>query len=208
MNMSNLSPLSLTSVQLAVAAMFAVGAAHAASVGKPAPDFTLTDVNGKKVSLSDFKGKTVVLEWHNPACPFVVKHYDSNNMQNTQKKNISADTVWLAVNSTNPKHQDFMANDKLSAYSKDKGMAATAYLVDADGKVGNAYAAKTTPHMYIIDAKGTLVYNGAIDDKKSSNKADIPGAKNFVNVAFDELKAGKPISNASNAPYGCSVKYS
>jgi peroxiredoxin len=202
-----LSAITLALTSFAAAAAFST-LANAATVGKPAPDFTLTDINGKKVSLADFKGKNVVLEWNNPACPFVVKHYDTSNMQSTQKASVSGDTVWLTINSTNPKHQDFMANDKLAAYVKDKAAVPTSYLVDSDGKVGQAYQAKTTPHMYIIDTKGTLVYNGAIDDKRSAKKEDVAGATNYVTAAMKDLKAGKAIANASNTPYGCSVKYS
>jgi peroxiredoxin len=202
-----LSAITLALTSFAAAAAFST-LANAATVGKPAPDFTLTDINGKKVSLADFKGKNVVLEWNNPACPFVVKHYDTSNMQSTQKASVSGDTVWLTINSTNPKHQDFMANDKLAAYVKDKAAVPTSYLVDSDGKVGQAYQAKTTPHMYIIDTKGTLVYNGAIDDKRSAKKEDVAGATNYVTAAMKDLKAGKAIGNASNTPYGCSVKYS
>jgi peroxiredoxin len=200
--------MNVTKLSLAIASLALAGAAQAATVGKPAPDFTLTDVSGKKVSLADFKGKNVVLEWNNPNCPFVVKHYDTTNMQGLQKASVGADTVWLTVNSTNPKHQDFMSNDKLAGYVKDQKAAPTSYLVDADGKVGQLYAAKTTPHMYIIDAKGTLVYNGAIDDKRSAKKEDVAGAKNYVTVAMQEIKAGKAVSNATTTPYGCSVKYS
>jgi peroxiredoxin len=189
-------------------AMFIGGTATAAvSVGQPAPSFSLKDVNGKAISLADYKGKHVVLEWHNPACPFVVKHYDTNNMQALQNKYDAKETVWLSINSTNPKHQDFMSNDKLAKYIADKKVASDAYLVDSDGKVGQMYGAKTTPHMFIIDPQGKLIYNGAIDDKRSAKTEDVKGAKNFVVAALDEAKSGKPVSAASNAPYGCSVKY-
>jgi hypothetical protein len=188
--------------------MFIGGTADAAvSVGQSAPNFTLPDLGGRKVSLADFKGKYVVLEWHNPKCPFVVKHYGSGNMQATQQKVVGADTVWLTVNSTNPKHGDYLAPTKLASLVKDAKATPTAYLMDEDGKVGNLYSAKTTPHMYIIDPKGNLIYNGAIDDKRSANPADIAGARNYVLAAMSEAKAGKPVSVASNAPYGCSVKY-
>jgi peroxiredoxin len=184
------------------------GAAFAAaSVGQPAPDFTLTDVNGKSVKLADFKGKHVVLEWHNPACPFVVKHYDSNNMQTLQNKYDAKDTVWLSINSTAQGHQDFMPNDKLKAYIGEKKAAPDAYMTDADGKIGQAYGAKTTPHMYVINPAGMLVYAGAIDDKRGTNKEEVKAAKNFVVTALEESKAGKPISTATTQPYGCSVKY-
>lgn len=183
------------------------GAVFAASVGQPAPDFTLTDVNGKAVKLSDFKGKHVVLEWHNPACPFVVKHYDSNNMQSLQGKYDAKDTVWLSINSTAKGHQDFMPDDKLKGYLTEKKASPDAYSVDADGKVGQMYGAKTTPHMYVINPAGMLVYAGAIDDKKGTSKDEVKTAKNFVVTALEESKAGKPVSTATTQPYGCSVKY-
>lgn len=191
----------------AVAAALFAGSAVAATVGKPAPDFTLTDVNGKSVKLADFKGKHVVLEWHNPACPFVVKHYDSNNMQDLQNKYEAKDTVWLTINSTNPEHKDFMANDKLKGYLAEKKAAPDAYATDADGKVGQAYAAKTTPHMYVINPAGMLVYAGAIDDKRGTKLDEVKTAKNFVVAALDESRAGKPVTTPTTTPYGCSVKY-
>ena len=181
--------------------------ATAASVGQAAPDFTLNDVNGKPVKLADYKGRYVVLEWHNPACPFVMKHYDSNNMQSLQNKYDAKDTVWLTINSTNPAHQDFLSNDKLKGYITDKKAAPDRYMTDVDGKVGQLYGAKTTPHMYIINPAGMLVYAGAIDDKRGTNKDEIKTAKNFVVAALEESKANKPITVASSTPYGCSVKY-
>jgi peroxiredoxin len=189
-----------------VASLFA-GSVFAATVGQPAPDFSLTDVNGKAVKLADFKGKHVVLEWHNPACPFVVKHYDSSNMQALQNRFDAKDTVWLTVNSTNPDHKDFMSNDKLKGYISDKKAAPDSYLTDANGKVGQAYAAKTTPHMYVINPVGMLVYAGAIDDKRGTKQEEVKTAKNFVVAALDESRAGKAVSTPSTTPYGCSVKY-
>lgn len=188
--------------------LLTAGAAFgAANVGKPAPDFTLNDLNGKPVKLSDFKGKHVVLEWHNPACPFVMKHYDSGNMQSLQSRYDAKETVWLTINSTNPAHQDFMSNDKLKAYEAEKKAAPDAYVTDADGKVGLEYGARTTPHMYVINPAGMLVYAGAIDDKRSTDKADVKTAKNHVVAALEESVAGKPVSLANTQPYGCSVKY-
>lgn len=195
------------SLLVSLCALAFSAAASAATVGQAAPDFSLTDLNGKAVKLSDFKGKHVVLEWHNPACPFVVKHYDSNNMQSLQNKYDAKDTVWLSINSTNPSHQDFMANDKLKGYIADKKAAPDAYMTDADGKVGQTYGAKTTPHMYVINPTGMLVYAGAIDDKRGTKKDEIKVANNFVIAALDASKAGKQIANASTSPYGCSVKY-
>jgi peroxiredoxin len=190
-----------------ISSLISGAAFAAASVGQPAPDFSLTDVNGKPVKLSDFKGKHVVLEWHNPACPFVVKHYDSNNMQGLQTKYDAKDTVWLSINSTAKGHQDFMADDKLKGYLTEKKAAPDAYSTDADGKVGQMYGAKTTPHMYVINPAGMLVYAGAIDDKKGTSKDEVKTAKNFVVTALEESKAGKPVTTATTQPYGCSVKY-
>jgi peroxiredoxin len=185
----------------------AVSAFAAATVGQAAPDFGLTDVNGKAVKLADFKGKHVVVEWHNPGCPFVQKHYDTNNMQSLQAKYDAKDTVWLSVNSTAKSHQDYLDDAKLKGYLAEKKATPDAYMTDADGKVGKAYGAKTTPHMYVINPAGMVVYAGAIDDKPSAKKEDVRGAKNFVVAALDDSKAGKPVASASTSPYGCSVKY-
>ncbi len=186
----------------------AVAAAHAVTVGQTAPDFSLTDVNGKTVKLSDFKGKNVVLEWTNPGCPFVVKHYGSNNMQALQKDATGKGVVWLSVNSTAKTHQDYLEPTQLSAKMKGEWKDASSYLLmDETGKVGQAYAAKTTPHMYVVDPAGKLIFAGGIDDKRSANPADIKTAKNFVRAALDETLAGKTVSVATAQPYGCSVKY-
>jgi peroxiredoxin len=179
----------------------------AANIGKPAPDFTLKDLDGRPVKLSDFKGRHVVLEWHNHACPFVMKHYDSGNMQSLQTRYDVKETVWLSINSTNPGHQDYLANEKNRAYLAAKKAAPDAYLPDPEGTVGKEYGARTTPHMYVINPAGTLVYAGAIDDKRSTNLDDVQTAKNFLVVALEESRAGKPVSNPSTTPYGCSVKY-
>lgn len=186
----------------------AVVAAHAVSIGQPAPDFALTDVNGKTVKLSDFKGKHVVLEWTNPGCPFVQKHYNSGNMQSLQKDAAAKGVVWLAVNSTEKSHQDYLAPAKLSARMAGDWKAMPAYLLmDESGQAGKAYEAKTTPHMYLIDPAGKLVYAGGIDDKRSANPADVKTAKNFVRAALDESLAGKAVTVPTASPYGCSIKY-
>ena len=179
----------------------------AAAVGQAAPTFTLNDTNGKAINLADYKGKIVVLEWHNPECPFVKKHYDSANMQGLQSKYTKDGVAWLAVSSTEPAHQDYKKPDVLNALLKSSKASPTAYLMDESGATGKAYGARTTPHMYIINREGTLVYAGGIDDKRSANIADIKGARNFVAAALDELKAGKSVTVATSAPYGCSVKY-
>ncbi|HEX4764019.1 MAG TPA: thioredoxin family protein [Usitatibacter sp.] len=193
-------------IALAVAALFSAAALANAPAGKPAPAFTVTDLDGKTVNLADYKGKTVVLEWTNFGCPFVQKHYRSGNMQALQKK-YSNDVVWLAVNSTNKGSTDWTEAKALTAQLKDFGAQPARYLVDEPGKVGLAYGAKTTPHMFIIDPQGTVVYNGAIDDKRSTDVADVKTSKNFVVAALEEMKAGKPVSVSTTTPYGCSVKY-
>lgn len=178
-----------------------------ATVGRPAPGFSATDTSGKTVSLADFKGKHVVLEWVNPGCPYVVKHYGAANMQGTQKEATAKGVVWLAVNSTSADHGDYKAPAAMAQWMQSQQAAATATLMDADGKVGRAFGARTTPHMYIIDPKGVLVYAGGIDSKATANPADIATATNHVKVALNEALAGKPISQATTRPYGCSVKY-
>ena len=191
----------------AAAALLSTAVAAAATVGLPAPAFMVQDTSGKTVSLADFKGKTVVLEWVNPGCPYVQKHYNSANMQGTQKDAAAKGVVWLAVNSTAAEHSDYKAPAAMAQWMQQQKAAANATLMDADGQVGRAYGARTTPHMYIVDAKGTLVYAGAIDNKPSANPADVTTATNHVKVALGELQAGKAISLPSTRPYGCSVKY-
>ncbi|MGQ0511756.1 MAG: thioredoxin family protein [Betaproteobacteria bacterium] len=187
---------------------FASGQAAAApAVGQPAPDFTLSDVSGKPVKLSDQKGKFVVLEWVNPECPYVQKHYNSANMPNLQKEFGAKSVTWLAINSTRQGHSEFKSPEEMTAWMKKTGGAPAATLLDRDSKVGKLYGAVTTPHMYVIDPKGTLVYVGAIDDKRSTRESDVKTAKNFVRVALGEAMAGKPVSTANTSPYGCSIKY-
>jgi len=180
--------------------------ALAVNVGQPAPDFTLSDLSGKAVKLSDLKGKLVVLEWVNPDCPYVQKHYNSANMPGLQKE-YSGKVTWLAINSTREGHSEFKSPQQMQSWMKEKGGAPAATLLDRDSKVGKLYGAVTTPHMYVIDPKGTLVYVGAIDDKRSTNPADVKTAKNYVRVALGETMAGKPVTTASTTPYGCTVKY-
>lgn len=179
----------------------------AAVVGQAAPTFTTTDVNGKPVSLSDFKGKHVVLEWVNPGCPYVQKHYDSANMQDTQKTATDQGVVWLAINTTARDHRDYKSPADMASWMKAHKAAASATLMDVEGTVGRAYGARTTPHMYIISPAGTLVYAGAIDSKPTANPADVASATNHVKQALGETLAGKAVSVASTRPYGCSIKY-
>jgi peroxiredoxin len=197
----------LAFASLALALVFASPAAAAPKVGAPAPAFTLTDVDGKARSLSEFAGKTVVLEWTNDGCPFVKKHYGSGNMQGLQKRWTGKGVVWRVVTSSSKGkqgHVDAAGAKKLIAQH---GMKPTAYLLDHDGKVGKAYGATATPHMYVIDAKGDLAYQGAIDDTPTADPADIAKAKNYVDAALNEVLAGKPVTTAATRAYGCSVKY-
>ena len=179
----------------------------AAVVGEAAPDFTLTDAKGAKHSLSSYKGKLVVLEWVNYECPFVKKHYGSGNMQRLQRTYTGKGVVWLSVNSSAPGKQGNFAPDTIQAMFQERKAASSAYLIDADGAVGRAYGAKTTPHMFIVDKSGKLVYAGGIDDRPSTELADIKGAKNYVEAALEETLAGRPVSTTTSTPYGCSVKY-
>lgn len=176
-------------------------------VGKAAPNFQASDVNGRPVSLAAFRGKTVVLEWSNPECPTVQKHYDSGNMQKSQAAAAADGAVWLTINSSAEGKQGYMTQTEAKAFVAAQRSRRTAYLLDPDGAVGRAYGATATPHMYVINSSGTLVYNGGIDDKPSTDKADIEGARNHVLAALGELKAGRPVSVPTSRPYGCSVKY-
>src|SRR5438067_781256 len=179
----------------------------APKIGEPAPDFTLTDINGKEHSLADYKGKYVVLEWNNPDCPFVKKHYDSGNMQKLQAEAQKNGAVWLTINSGAQGKQGAYSPEKLAQILKAKKSEPTAYLLDGDGKVGRLYEAKTTPQMFVIDTKGALIYAGGIDNKQTPNATDIEDATNYVRVALDESMSGKPVTTPTSRPYGCSVKY-
>jgi hypothetical protein len=176
-------------------------------VGQPAPAFRAVDSNGKTRSLADFKGRTVVLEWTNAECPFVKKHYASGNMQALQKAATGDGVVWLKVNSGAPGKQGHVDGAGANAVLKAKGAAPTAYLLDPQGTIGRAYEAKTTPHMYVIDPAGKLVYMGGIDDTPTANPADVKTAKNFVTAALADVKAKRAVAVATSKPYGCSIKY-
>ncbi len=188
-----------------LAASLAVQAAP--SIGQAAPDFTLTDANGNSVKLSDYRGKHVVLEWTNPGCPYVRKHYDSGNMPTTQKDATGKGVVWLQVNSTSRDHADWLDPGPLASWMTSHKAAPSAILIDSEGTVGKAYGARTTPHMYIVDPQGRLAYAGGIDSIASSNPADVNKAVNYVRQAVAEVASAKPISMAVTRPYGCSVKY-
>jgi peroxiredoxin len=194
---------------LVAACMLAFGAAaHTApSVGQPAPDFTLQDTSGKTVRLSDYRGRHVVLEWTNPGCPYVRKHYDSGNMPATQKEAVARGVVWLSINSTEKSSGDYREPAQLAAWQAERKSRPTALLMDEDGAAGKAYGARTTPHMYIVDPRGALVYTGGIDSIPSSNPDDIRKAVNYVRQGLAEALAGKPITASTTRPYGCSIKY-
>ena len=197
----------VTAAALACLMAASYSRADAPKVGEPAPAFKAKDIHGKERQLSEFKGKYVVLEWHNQGCPFVRKHYESGNMQKLQKELTAKGAVWLTVISSAPGTQGYVTADEETKYLAEKQASPSDVLLDPDGVVGHAYGAKTTPHMFVIDDKGTLIYAGAIDDNPSSDPADTATAKNFVRAAFDESSAGKPVATSATAPYGCGVKY-
>jgi len=207
--------LSRASRRAVMAAAVALGAsllisapAHAApALGQKAPDFVAVDTAGKQHKLSDFAGKYVVLEWTNPGCPFVRKHYGSGNMPATQKTAVDKGVVWLAINSTERAASDYLQPTALDAWMKEQKATPSAVLMDEDGVIGQAYGARTTPHMFIIDPQGVLVYAGGIDSIPSARVDDIKTATNYVNQALAEAFGDKPISAASTKPYGCAIKY-
>jgi peroxiredoxin len=196
------------SIAVAVTLMIALTAARAARVGERAPEFTGTDTNGQAHKLSDYQGKFIVLEWTNRGCPYTQKQYNSGNMQRLQREWTEKGVVWLTVISSAPGKQGYVTAAEENAYVKQVNASPTAVLLDPTGVLGHLYDAKTTPHMFIIDPRGILIYNGAIDDKPTTDLADVPDAKNYVSMALDEAMAGKPVSVATSRPYGCSVKYS
>lgn len=178
-----------------------------AQVGQPAPVFAGTDSQGKVHRLADYRGKTVVLEWSNHDCPYVRKHYGSGNMQQLQRQAAADGVIWLTVISSAPGKQGHVTGRQADELTRSRGASPHAVILDEKGEIGRLYAAKTTPHMYVIDPRGTLVYMGGIDDRPSADPADIAGARNHVAMALAELRAGKPVSQAVTRPYGCSVKY-
>src|SRR5215813_4312621 len=181
--------------------------ASAVRVGEPAPTFTATDSSGNTQRLSDYKGKFVVLEWHNQGCPYTKKHYESGNMQRLQKEWTGKGVVWFTVISSAPGKQGYVTAAQENEYAKRMNASPTAVLMDPQGALGHLYGAKTTPHMYISDPNGTLIYNGAIDDHPTSDQGDIASSKNYVSAALGEATSGKPVTEAATRPYGCSVKY-
>lgn len=187
--------------------VFLLSTAFAAKVGEAAPDFTGTDSNGQSHKLSAYRGKYVVLEWHNQGCPYTKKHYDTGNMQKLQKDAAAKGVVWLTVISSAPGKQGYVTASEENDYLRKTNSSPTAVLLDAKGDIGRLYGAKTTPHMYVIDPEGRLIYNGAIDDRPTADAGDIPAAKNYVSQALEEATSGKAVSTPSSTPYGCTVKY-
>ena len=208
-----IAALILCSLALAAAvAMYRIDDSVASALterpaGSLAPSFTLTDTNGKQHNLADYKGKHVVLEWVNLGCPYVKKHYESGNMQATQKKAVEKGVVWLSICSSAKWKQGHLSAAGWNEEIAERKMASTAVLIDESGETGKAYGAKTTPHMYIVNPEGYLIYQGAIDDQPTSKKDSLQGARNHVLAALDEALTGKPVTVALTQPYGCSVKY-
>ena len=190
-----------------ITALCTSSAIAAVRVGEPAPEFRGVDTRGTTHRLADYRGKTVVLEWTNHDCPFVRKHYSAGNMQAQQREATALDVVWLSVISSAPGKQGHVSAARADELTRSRNAAPTAVILDPAGKIGRAYGARTTPHMYIIDPSGKLIYMGGIDSITSANPADIPRATQHVRVALRELAAGKPVSTPVTKPYGCSVKY-
>jgi hypothetical protein len=197
----------LAPVVLSVLVAVLPAVAPAQTPGVAAPAFTLTDTWGRTVQLADYRGKFVVLEWTNPECPFVRKHYSSGNMQGLQKQWGARGVVWLSINSTNASHPEYKSPAQMARWLESQGASTTAALIDGDGTTGRAYGARTTPHMFVIDRGGAVIYNGAIDDRRTANPADAKLAKNYVGAALTEALDGRPVTIATTSPYGCSVKY-
>ncbi|HEV2095708.1 MAG TPA: thioredoxin family protein [Chthoniobacterales bacterium] len=191
-------------VTFSTAALFA---ADSPPVGSAAPDVSVTDSKGNAHSLSQYKGKYVVLEWFNPECPFVKKHYGSGNMQKLQAEFTGKGVVWLTIDSSAPGTEGSLTPEQANKTMADWKTHSTALLLDSDGKAGRAYGAKNTPHMFVVNPEGKVIYEGAIDSKASPNPADIPSSTNYVKAALDESMAGKSVSTPNSRPYGCSVKY-
>ena len=197
----------LAAIVAAVLTLASTTPARAIQVGAPAPDFHGTDSNGKTQSLDQYKGKYVVLEWHNHDCPYTIKHYQSGNMQSLQKQWTAKGVVWFTVISSAPGEQGYVDAGQENAYMKKMGAQPTAAILDPKGEVGHLYGAKTTPNMFIIDPSGKLIYAGAIDDHPTPEISDIHSSKNYVSAALSEAMNGKAVQTPVTRPYGCSVKY-
>ena len=197
----------LVHVTLPLIVLVSMTNARAARVGDPAPEFIATDTNGQAHKLSEYRGKFVVLEWHNRECPFTHKHYASGNMQRLQREWTAKGIVWFTVISSAQGQQGYMTAGEENAYLREVNAAPTAVLLDPQGELGHLYGAKTTPHMFVINPQGVLIYNGALDDKPTTDESDIARAKNYVSAALEQAMAGRPVSQPTSRPYGCSVKY-
>lgn len=203
----NASFTSFLAFALIAASVLPKLAVAAPTVGEPAPDFSATDSQGNTQTLSDQKGSIVVLEWTNHECPFVQKHYETGNMQALQEEATSEDIVWWSVISSAPGKQGHVSPEQADELTSSRDAAPSAVLLDSEGTVGQLYGARTTPHMYVIDPEGTLVYMGAIDDKPSTEKSDVESANNYVRAALNAVQQDQTVDPAITQPYGCSVKY-
>jgi peroxiredoxin len=192
---------------LSIALFFALSAQATPRVGNPAPDFTGVDTEGVSHKLSDYRGSTVILEWTNHDCPFVQKHYGTGNMQGLQKEAKEQNIVWLSIISSAPGKQGHVSPEQANQLTRERDASPSAVILDSDGKIGQMYQARTTPHMFIIDPEGTLMYMGAIDDKPTARWSDVETANNYVRMALNAMNSGQPVQSASTRPYGCSVKY-
>jgi peroxiredoxin len=207
MTLNRLRSLSIALVVAATSAVASISAQADAEVGKAAPNFSVVDSTGKKHALGDYAGKIVVLEWLNFECPFVKKHYGAGNMQKLQGDAKKDGAIWLSVVSSAPGKQGYYEPKEMEARRKKEGGNQTAILIDSDGKMGKAYGAKNTPHMFVIDAKGKVAYRGAIDSIDTAEAEDIAKATNYVSAAIADLKAGRKVATTDTKPYGCGVKY-
>lgn len=198
--------LALAAVPLALG-LSTPKASAAVEIGAPAPQFKAVDIHGEDFDLAAMKGKTVVLEWTNHECPFVVKHYSTNNMQSAQKTATDNGVVWVSIVSSAEGNQGHITPEQAKTIHAEKGIHATTKILDASGEIGQQYAAKTTPHMFVINAEGNIAYAGAIDDNPSPSEKTVEGAKNYVLAALDDLASGRPVETPKTSPYGCSVKY-
>ena len=198
---------SILTATAAVAIGLASAHAFAVSAGQAAPDFSLADTHGKTVRLAEYRGKYVVLEWTNPECPFVRRHYESKNMPGLQKDWSTRGVVWVSIDSSNRSSSEFKTAEQLDAWMRTQGAAPTEVLVDAESATARLYGAKTTPHMFVIDPEGRIIYAGAIDDKPRASTSETSKSKNYVRAALVAATAGAAVDPANTTPYGCSIKY-
>lgn len=207
LRISNLRWALLRVAMMSFGVLFAAGLAAAPVVGEPAPGFSVLDTAGATWTLGDLRGKSVVLEWTNHDCPYVRKHYSTGNMQALQREAVGEGYIWLSVISSAPGKQGYLSPEEAAELTVTRNALPTAVLLDKKGEVGRAYQARTTPHMYVIGPDGVLLYMGGIDDRPTSNPADVAGADNYVRAAMSDIAAGKDVARPVTRPYGCSVKY-